>query len=248
MRPLKQFQSTLHFLRAIYKWIGQDVFTDQFRHSHIFYVVFFLFFTPILFYTLDLLFTNDLDGSIRLTQACTLFGLIQILTKYYLLKNLQTLRPIVAVFEDIYRKNSQPTDEYFEVCCRYARFTEMMLKIAAANYAGLTAFITVSGLIESALTMKPAYCFYFPFIHEYSVGQLVMLNAFIGTTGLVTVLVIPAGDLFIYVVVANLTMIPLIISVQLDDLSTRLRQHQANVKDIRRRWMHYIVIHQEYVR
>lgn len=248
MQPLEKFQKSLKFLRSLFKYIGQDVFADHFRRGKVFYVIFFLMLPEILFHPIDLLWTNDLDESTRFIQASMFTGVSQILLKFYWLKDLHALRPVVAFLEDIYRKNSQPTDEYYEICRRYARFTDLMFRTTAASYMGIVAFVLISAFIESFSSMKPAYCFYFPIFHEYSLIQLVCLDTFIGMAGLFSVPVMPAGDLYIYLIVGNLTMIPSIIASQMNELSERLEKRQATATEIKRRWMHYIVIQQEYIR
>lgn len=248
MRPVEKFQKSIAFLRTIYKLIGQDVLADAFHRGRIFYINFFLFFTEISFLSIDLLATDDLSEATRITQACMLIGLVQILIKYCFLKDLYALHAIVTFLKDIYQKNSQPSDEYYGICRRYAQFTELLFKVTAICYPGIVVFIMISGLVESFLTMQPAYCFYIPFIHEYSVVQLALLDAFIGIISVLNVVAMPAGDLFIYLIVANFTMIPLFIGKQMKKMPTELQQHQMNVTEIKCRWMHYILIHQKYVR
>lgn len=248
MQPLQKFQKSLNFLRAHYVFIGQDVLADKFRRGKVFYLICFLFVIEISFLFIDLLATDDLSEATRVTQMCMLIGGVQILTKYYFLTDLQAMRPVVTFFESIYRQNSQPTDEYYGICRRYARFIELLFRIAAVNYGGIIVFIMISGLIESYLKLEPAFYFYFPIFHEYTLWQVVSLDVFISIAGFYCIVVMPAGDLFFYLVVANFTMIPLIIALQMDELSARLEQRQAGVTEIKRRWMHYIRIHQKYVR
>lgn len=248
MEPLQKFQATMKSLRAVYKLIGQDVFANQFRRGKICYIISPLALILVLFYSLDLILTNDLSESIRLSQASMLIGGIQVPIKYFLMKDLQALRPVVAFFEDIYRKNSQPIDEYYGLCRRYARITELIFKIGVASYATIVGVAILAAAFESFLTMTPLFCFYFPLFHEYSIGQLLLLNGLIGATAFANVIIMPSGDMFIYLVATNLTMIPLIIEWQMEQLSSRLEQCQASVIEIKRRWLHYILIHQAYVR
>lgn len=248
MQPLQKFQKSLKLLRSLYKLIGQDVFTKEFRRGYIFYTICLLELCLILFLSIDLVGMDGLEESYRVIQACMLIGVIQILIKYYLLIDLHILRPIVISLEDIYRKNSQLTDEYYGICQRYARITELMFMITAGSYMGLVAFISIASALESSPKMQPVLYAYFPFVHEYSLLQLIVLDTFISLICSVNVFVMPAGDLSIYILAANLTMFPLIISMQMDELSTRLQLGRANVREIKRRWMHYILIHHEYVR
>lgn len=248
MQPLQKFRESMKFLHAYYKFIGQDSIADEFQRTNICYIIFGLMLTIIVFYALDLFGTNDLDESIRVTQACVQIGVLQVTIKFYLMKDLQALRPIVTFLEDIYRKNAWPNERYYGICCRYARFTQFMLTIGAACYAVTIAFTILSALIESFLTMEPSFYVYFPFVREYSMVQLVLLDTFIGIAGSSCIFVMPACDFFFYLVVANFTMIPLIIAAQMDELSTRLEHGQANSSEFKRRWMHYIRIHYKYNR
>lgn len=245
---MQKFKTTFESLRSMCKFIGQDVFADEFRRGKMFYVIVLLFSSILLFCSLDLIYTNDLAESIRLAQACLLIGTIQILLKFLLLVDLQALRPMVAFFEDIYRKNSQPTDKYYGISCRYARITELMFKIGAASYVFLVVFINLSSLIDSFSTMRPLLSIYFPFVHKYTILQLIFLDAINGTAGFFCASVMPACDLFFYLIVANFTMIPLVIAAQMDELSTKLQQRQVNASEIKRYWMHFILVHQKYIR
>lgn len=234
--------------RLAYQLIGQDVFAAEFGRRKIYYAIIPLFLFMITILAFDLTCTNDLGKEIYIIQACILISLVHVIVKYYCLKDLHALRPIVAFFENIYRKNSLPTDVYYGICRRYAHFTELMFRSVAAMYIGIIVITALVALAESFSTMTPSFHVYFPFVREYSVVQLLVMDMLMGITGLATVIVMPASDLLFYLVVANFTMIPLIIVAQMNALSMRLQQRRANVGEIKRRWMHYIVIHQEYIR
>lgn len=248
LHPLQEFQESWKFISAYYNFIGQNILAEKFYRSKNCYTIFLLVLILISFLAIDLMFTDDLGDAIRVIQACMLVGLVQLSIKFYWLKDLHVLRQTIAFLENIYRVNSQPTDSCYGICCRYARITELMIQLIAASNMGIVVFANLSALVESFLTMTPLHFVFYPFVHEYSLGQLIMLDAFTAIAALSSIVVIPAGDLFFYLVVANFTMIPLIVASQMDELSARLELCQANVMEIKRRLVQYIMIHQEYNR
>lgn len=248
MDPLQKYERTLRTMRKYFKFIGQDVFAANFRRGPSFYVIWAILLPMFSFPALDLAITSDLDKTSRIIQVCIVSGVAHVVIKYYLLKDLHSLRRIIDCLGDVFRKNSRPADKYYALCRRFARYNELILICGVASFCVLVVTILLFGLLEPLLHRKPVYCIYVPGVRNYTTSQFIALNAAIAVQSLTANSVIPAGDFFIYMILMNLTMLPLILSSQMDDMSARLERRQASVSEIKRRWMHYVVVHQEYNR
>lgn len=248
MRPSQTFESSLHQLRALHALIGQDIFAGKFRRSPNFYIIALLMFAMLLCNGIDLLCTDDLGGTTRIIQASIFIGAAQTLLKFYWFADLRPLGLIFTFVQDIHSENSQPGDKYYALCQHYTRLTAMMTRVIYATFAGLLVFIWTFSLIESCSTQKPILLVYFPFVHEYSVVQLMLLNMYITVVNWSCPLYLPVSDVLFAIVVANMTMIPSVIATQLSELSGALQQRLLRAADIKRHWVQYILVHQKYNR
>lgn len=247
MDSLGRFRNSMKILHKIYKIINQDIFSASgYRRGRVYYLFVTLLLIMISFNAINLLFTNDLPAMVRVSQGTVLFAAIQVLCKYLSLADLAMLRHIIDYFDAFYCQNSRTHDKYHDIGQRYSRITEVGLKFALTVFISLLCITLVLAMYDSFRTGAPMLFCYFPFIHEYTLVQLCSLNIFTIVTHLIAAIAEPAGDAFIYVIVVNLTMIPTVIKLQMDELSTRLEQGLTTVTEIKRRWIHYIVIHQNY--
>lgn len=250
MKPSQNFESSLNALRTLYTIIGQNIFADQFRRNAHFYVFVGMMATVLLFNGINLLCTNDASDTVRIAQAAIFLACAQTLVKYYWLVDLRPLAGILIYMQQhIHSKNSQPGDKYYELCGRYGRLTWMMPRIIYASFAALLLFIFAYTLVEACTMRQPLLYVYFPFVREYSGVQLVLLNIALSVIVVTCPVYVPACDLLFAIVVANLTMYPSLIAMQMDDLSAALQHCRRDQRaSIKRHWMHYIVVHQKYNR
>lgn len=156
------------------------------------------------------------------------------------------LSDTLSYFEDIYRKNATANDAYYHICQRYRRIIYNGMRYALIGFGGIIFVHLLLSCYDSYKTKMPMLFIYFPFVREYTLWQVMSLNLFVGTANLLTVFSEPAGNLMIFMVVTNLTMIPMIIESQLNELSQRVELKVANVMDIKGRLMHYIRMHQDF--
>lgn len=241
------FHNSLRILRWIYKIIGQDIFCESgYRRLPPFYLIVMLLSFMISFYTLDLLLTDDLRAVIRMGQSTILLGASEELCKFFALADLTKLRPIIDYFDTFHCENSRPSDKYYAIGRRYAGITERGLKIALAVFTGLACAVLLLAIYDSNRTGAPMLFLYFPTVHEYTSGQLLALDIFTGIINVAVAIIEPAGDAFIFVIVVSLTMIPTVIEQQMVELSARLEQRTATGREIKRRWIHYIRLHQNF--
>lgn len=249
MTPSEKFEISLRQLRTIFKIIGQDVLADRFRRGVSFYIILVLLLGLVTFLLVDLWATNDLQAEIRFIQMSISIGVLQVILKYLWLADLRPLRPTIDFLSNIHRQNSQPTDPYYIICDSYTRIAEQVLRGSAAAYVLLIIFVVIFGMYESYASHEPMLYVYFPFVREYTAWQFAALNIFNGVVTSLATIVVPTGDIFLFMVAAYLTMIPKIIRMQLKDFSDRLDGDVAMTDgEIKRRWMHYIGIHLKYKR
>lgn len=247
MENLKRYHNSLKKLHRLYRIIGQDIFiATKFRRGAMFYITIILLLTAITFYGVDLLFTNDLPGMTRVGQLAIMVAAIQVLCKFISLADLTMLRPIVDYFDVFYRLNSRSTDKYYAIGERYSRVTERGLRLASAMFIGPLCATFLLAMYDSFRTGTPMHFLYFPFVHQYTTLQLIPQNIFVVAINVVVVMVEPAGDAFIFVIVVSLTVIPAVVQSQMRQLSARLERRLTNVMEIKHRWIHYIVLHQNF--
>lgn len=175
-------------------------------------------------------------------------SILQITFKYYLLDDLKHLIPIIEFIADIYEKNSHPTGKYYGICCKYARITQLTVKIGFALYFGAITIITLSGTLESILRdiRKPSMVIYFPGIHEYSTAMFALLCGYNYVMVVISFLTIPPGDMLFFVIFVNISMVPAIIKGQFEELTNALQEKQMNPVQIKRRILQYIQMHRRY--
>lgn len=244
---LENFQKSLNILRWLYRAIGQDIFNAAgYRRTRFFYVFFCIFAIVMSFYAINLLFTDDLPELIRVAQIALLGALFQVVGKYLSLAKLTMLRSTLEYFENIYRRNATESQAHYGICRRYTHIIDTGMRVAAIAFVATIIAIFFIAPYDSYRTSTPLFFFYFPFVREYTLIQVSALNTVIGIANLVAVPVEPAGDLLLFVVVANFTMIPVIIEDQLSEMTKRVNLKMADGKEIKRRWLQYISMHQDY--
>lgn len=150
----------------------------------------------------------------------------------------------------MYRQNSHPTDEYYAICQRFVRISEITIKMVIAGYIMCVAGTLIFGTCDAFLSTERQpfmYC-YLPKIRDYS-NDFFFILVSIYNTGILTLVAISIApcDVFFAIVIANALMIPAMVQQQMDELSAELRKEQPiDAADIKRRFIRYITMHQEY--
>lgn len=166
--------------------------------------------------------------------------------KFYLLRDLQNIIPVTEFIADIYKKNSDPAAKYHRACQRYARISELVIKIGYGIYS--ISLVVLSGVPELILTgeIKPCLNIYIPGIYAYSTTGYILIMAYNYYVVYISFLTTPIGDMLFFIIFANIPMAPVVIRGQLDELRDRLETNMASMKAIKFRIMQYILMHHDY--
>lgn len=150
----------------------------------------------------------------------------------------------------IYVKNSKPTNQYYGICQKFARITKQTMIAGFALYYGAIALMTFPGTIETILTgvHRPSLAIYFPRIHKYSTEMTVLqfiFNQIIVVTAFITV---PVAEVLIFVIFANMPMVPEIIKQHLEELTKLLeRKPKMIFIETKHRIVQYIEMQRRYI-
>lgn len=172
----------------------------------------------------------------------------QITYKYIILDDLQQLNPIINFFDDIYAKNSLPSDKHYAICKRYASITTMTIKVGIVLYSMTSVMITLSGNFEWVATgyFRPAMYIYLPHIHEYSRHAYMWLMAYNYVMAVACFLLIPPGDMLFFIVFANVPMAPAVMQGQLEEFEVALDRGRND--EVRTRMLQFIQMLDRYNR
>lgn len=152
---------------------------------------------------------------------------------------------VANIYEDIYKANS-----YQNQCAKYANITKNITRIVVVVY-GIIAISVASFYILTPL-LSTNYQLFAPNILPVTVIDHRTLNGFILTMAfqmgslLFTAIMVFAYDTLIILLFTNLSMIASIITTDVIDLETQLRDGQISMHDIRRRLIKIIMMHRKY--
>jgi hypothetical protein len=166
------------------------------------------------------------------------------------MQDLHHLYPTIEFIADIYEKNSQPTSQYYEICQQFARISKLVVKVSLSIYIVTLTVTALLGTCETLLTgnYKPTMVIYFPGIHEYSTQMMVVSLTVNHLMVVVSLLSIPPGDIFFFILFANMPMVPAVIKGHFDELTRKLEHtgKVVNVMEVKRRIVQYIGMQRRY--
>lgn len=166
--------------------------------------------------------------------------------------NLRQLLPVHDFFADIYEKNTQPIDEYYTICQRFARLSRLCVWTGHWLYIGFYIILFVLGSFETWLTngqaqILHAYIYGFYPTSFYTLAALTLYNV---VAVMQSFLCVPPPDLLFFFTFSNVPMIPAIIRQLFAELNALLKSRRLapnkNVVFVKKRFLHFIAIHQKY--
>lgn len=160
------------------------------------------------------------------------------------------MTPIVDSFTNIYHANRRPCDKYYRICCKYARITELTVKLLFTSNAGAITFMLIGGAVDSIIRAEriPLLHCFFPMIDDYSNDALFALVTVhnICAGYLWVFCVIPSDEIF-SVVTANLMMTPEIVQQDIDELSLELKKNSPRDSiTVKESFARYMEAHQQF--
>lgn len=161
-----------------------------------------------------------------------------------LLGDLRSMVKIVTNMDTVYRANRRPTDEYYGICCKFARITELTIKAFYSLFLSMVTFVLLSGVLQSIIQTERlplAHC-YLPKVDEYSNDILYALVTLYNVGMLIVLVVtITPGDVFFFAIAVNVLMTPNIVQQQMDKLSAA-----GSMVVARHQLLRYMQTHQLY--
>lgn len=157
--------------------------------------------------------------------------------------------PIIEFITDIYEKNSDASSHYYGICQRFARISKLICTVGFGLYLATLLVTALPGTCKLLLTgdYEPTMLIHFPGVYEYTGGMLVASLIFNHFMVVICLLTIPPGDMFFFIVFANMPMVPAVVQGHLDQLTKILEQQRdRNRLEIKRRMVQYIQMQRRY--
>lgn len=159
---------------------------------------------------------------------------------------------ISKFIETIYEKNQNPSSRHYEACVKYSRISETTLKIGFSLYYFIVITVTLSGATESLVTgtKRQTMNVYFPCIQQskYYDELYALQTIFNYLMSAISFITIPPSDMFFFFVFANISFVSTVICRQIDEFEERLDNHVLTKLEIKKRFLQYLHMHQEYNR
>lgn len=136
----------------------------------------------------------------------------------------------------------------FNLCETSARRSRLLLKIIPLAYVMGTICYLAPAYVQwiNSGTYTPSYSVYLPGLNDRELLQLVFIEIYNLVTVGTVLLTLISVDCLIYLVLINLTMISSIITSELNELEDVSKDGSANERDINRRLIKIILMHQRH--
>lgn len=105
--------------------------------------------------------------------------------------------------------------------------------------------LTVS-TVPNVLEDRPLMILYFPGIHNDSTQLKILLAIFNVLMIMVSFVAIPAGDMLLFAVFGNITMLPQIIREQMEQLEEAMEKKKVSPTEITQKMIKFILMHKRY--
>lgn len=156
---------------------------------------------------------------------------------------------ITAFYGSIYKKNSENANsDYYNVCEKYSRITELVTKITFLAYILMTVFYTSSIVIEYLIfdDITPPIGMFLPGTRDHTSIKFGLLVAANFLVLYFSIFVVVSYDSILFVVFANMPMVATIITLELNDLRNSLLHGNETTKQTNFRFKAIIFMHKSY--
>lgn len=156
---------------------------------------------------------------------------------------------ITAFCGGIYKKNSKNSNsEYYNVCEKYSRITELVTKSTLLAYILMTVFYTSSIGIEYLIfnDVTPPIGMFLPGTHDHTSFKFGLLVAANFLVLYFSIFVVVSYDSLLFVVFANMPMVATILTLELNDLRNSLLHGNETTKQTTFRFKAIIFMHKSY--
>lgn len=172
----------------------------------------------------------------------------QAFIKYIFICDFGQLVKVTVHISEVYKVNSLREIRNYELCQTHARHSQMVIKIVPAMNSCIAIIYLIPSYIQYFLTgnYAPSLGIYLPALDTDQLPHIIAMESLNITTAIMAVLTVSAVDSLIYIVLINLTMMSRIISSELNEFETVLRDGVAEEREIRRRLTKIILMHKQY--
>lgn len=254
MEPFEKYIWCISIVRKLYQFIFLDIFSQSqsLRHSIGAYVLITVYIGLALSVAIDSFNRTGSAIFISLTFFMAFFQLTLILV----LTKLNVMRPMVDIATfvgDVYRKNSEKTQQYYKVCTKYANFSELMVKAFMAMVLGMCVIVTIITAIEYFFkeNPEPPLQLFIPGVNEYEGAMLAILFVYNYIFMVGNFVIHNSTTLMIYVTFTNIIMLSeiLIGSIKYLEhlLEVRSKNQSKNTYEIEMVMIEVCLMHRKYL-
>lgn len=166
---------------------------------------------------------------------------------------MKVLIELIKFFEEIYAKNSQLSDAHnyrnYKICEQYANKCELIVKIINITYGMSAIILSLYSIIVYIVNGKHILTIpmTFPYLGIHTTDGFLTLLLFQTFVIVYSVCVFLSFDSLLVVIVLNMRMTSEIMVGQIDELERALVRPTEHTKlDIKRRFLHIILMHRRY--
>lgn len=169
--------------------------------------------------------------------------------KYVFIQDLRPMALILTFVEQVYERNSEECDRHYAICCKYARYSRLIIKFMVIVYPALTILFASAVLADSwrGGVLKPLFCLYLPSIDgdaDFMVDAPTMVcNVVIVITGL---LVVCPYDAMIQMAFCHMPMLATIFANEINRFQSDLRRRTLERSVIKSRLLKIIQMQEDY--
>lgn len=144
--------------------------------------------------------------------------------------------------------NSHRAMRNYELCQKFARYSQMVIKIVPTIYCSTCLLYLIPSYIQYIRSgnYTPSLTIYLPGLDANQLLHVIALELINLATAIVNVFIVIVIDSHIYIVLINLTMISRIITSELNEFEAVLRDGIADGGEIKRRLTKIILMHKHY--
>lgn len=164
------------------------------------------------------------------------------------MRDLQQLLPIIRFFDDIYQKNSMPSDRYYNLCQKFAQYTRLCVIIGHSYFFVMGVIIGFSGTVDTFTTgiYQPSMYMYLPYVHEHTIWTNILMTIHNAGASTFCVVNIAFSDVLFYVIFTNFPLIPRVFAGQLEEFEQALLTEGTTIRDVRYRFLQCILMQNKF--
>lgn len=169
--------------------------------------------------------------------------------KYIFTYKLRPILDILHYIQRIYQQNSKSDDKHFDLCAKYSKLTDSILKLTIAAYGGAAIFCTIPLVIELLLTdnLRPILHVYFVGVKVYSDQLMLLLNIYNIVMFVLALYCVIAIDTLIFVTFVNIPLISFVIEAEIEEFDAKVDERSLAKMGLKQNMIRMIELYGGYV-